>query len=150
MIEIRRATASDTPGVAELVRQLGYTGKDAQVEDDLRRLRQSAADVVLVAVDVSVLVGVVAVHVVPRLAEGRPLARVTMLAVREEKRGHGTGARLLAAAEADAAALGCSIVEVTSHHRYTEAGAARFYIEAGYFDAAESSTRFIKILDALP
>lgn len=65
MIEIRSAQASDTPGVAELVRQLGYTGDSAQVEQTLRRLRESPVDVALVAVVENVTVGVVAVRAVP-------------------------------------------------------------------------------------
>ena len=150
MIEIRGAQASDTPGVAELVRQLGYTGDDGQVEQTLRHLRDSPVDVALVAVEENITVGVVAVHAVPRLAEGRPLARITTLVVRDEWRGQGAGRRLLAAAEAEATALGCSVVEVTSHRRYTAAGAGTFYVSEGYSDAAEASTRFIKVLAPLP
>ena len=79
MTEIRPAGVDDVAVVARLLGELGYA---ASAEEVAARLGET--DVVLLAGDGA---GLVALHRVPRLAEGGSFTRITALVVAAEHRG---------------------------------------------------------------
>lgn len=136
-VVVRPAVHEDASSVAELLTQLGYPVDTEELEGRLAALGPN--DLVLVAED---CVGVVALHRVPRIAEGGAFVRITALAVREGERGHGVGQALLEATEAAARRWGCDLIEVSSGRRPEREPAHRFYRAAGFTDTSERSARY--------
>ena len=114
-------------------------------EDDVRSnlalLSGRTSDPVLVAVEGDRLLGVIALHWTPMLHLAAPLARITVLVVREDTRGTGVGRRLVDAAAALARNAGCGHLELTTGLRRTDAEA--FYRAIGF---TESSVRLVREL----
>jgi GNAT superfamily N-acetyltransferase len=71
----------------------------------------------------------------------KPVGRISMLVVAKDRRGHGIGAELVAAAEAWLGKQGCGLIEVTSNTKRMRAHA--FYERLGY---ARTSYRFARTL----
>jgi N-acetylglutamate synthase-like GNAT family acetyltransferase len=90
-VEIRRARANDAPSIAALLTELGYSSSATEVEDRLGCL--DGSDCVLITAG-----GLIALHRVPRVAEGSPFARITALVVTADRRGQGIAHALLRAA----------------------------------------------------
>jgi GNAT superfamily N-acetyltransferase len=101
-VEIRRARATDTLTIAALLTELGYPTTAAEAEDRLSHL--DGSDCVLITAG-----GLIALHRVPRLAEGSPFARITALVVAGDRRGQGIARALLRAAEGVAGDWGCRL-----------------------------------------
>jgi GNAT superfamily N-acetyltransferase len=138
MTVIRRAGEEDAEVVAGLLRELGYPSAAGEV-----RARLGETDAVLVACDGA---GLVALHRIPRLAEGGSLARITALVVAEAQRGRGVARALIAAAEDTAREWGCDLLEVSSGRRDEREPAHALYRAAGFADTAERSVRYRKRL----
>jgi GNAT superfamily N-acetyltransferase len=136
---IRRARSFDASEVAALLTELGYPTSPAEVKDRLGRL--DGSDCVLVTAG-----GLIALHRVPRLAEGSPFARITALVVAADCRGQGIGRALLSAAEDVARDWGCSLMEVSSARRTDRDVAHSFYKKSGFEDTGERSVRYWKTL----
>jgi GNAT superfamily N-acetyltransferase len=137
---VRDATPGDAAAVAALLAELGHP---AGAEEVARRLDAlTGADAVLLTDG-----GMVALHRIPRIAEGGAFARITALVVARERRGHGVATALLAAAEARARDWGCDVLEVSSGRRPERDPAHAFYRGAGFTDTGERSTRYWKGLN---
>lgn len=132
---VREATAADAAAVAELLDQLGYL---MSVEEARRRLGRDG-DRVLLAESMGDAVGLLALAVQLPIARARPLARITAMVVRDSKRRHGVGRRLMERAEELARAAGCEGIELTSGIRPERQDAHHFYESLGY---ERSSYRF--------
>jgi GNAT superfamily N-acetyltransferase len=102
---------------------------------------QAEGRVVLVAQLGGKVAGCLSTSVMRVLHRPAPVGRISMMVVDEALRSRGIGARLVRAAEAGLAALGCTMIEVTSHVRRTEAH--RFYQRLGY---EQTSVRLAKAL----
>lgn len=109
-VEIRHAEASDAPAIAALLAELGYPASAAEVGDRLDRL--DGSDCILVTAG-----GLIALHRVPRLAEGSPFARIIALVVAADQRAQGIARALLEAAEDGARDWNCQLIEVSSARR---------------------------------
>lgn len=140
-MQIRRARATDAPTIAVLLSELGYPASTAQVEDRLGSLDSS--DCVLITAG-----GLIALHRMPRLAEGNPLARITALVVAADRRGQGVARALLGAAEDVAQAWNCQLVEVSCARRPERDAAHSFYVAVGFEDTVERSVRYWKSLSS--
>jgi GNAT superfamily N-acetyltransferase len=125
--------------VAELLGELGYPAQPGIVEERLRAL--SDADCVLLAEG-----GLIALHRIPRLAEGGAFARVTALVVAPGQRRHGVARALTEAAEEVARGWGCDLVEVSSGRRSEREAAHAFYRASGFEDTGHGSARYWKRL----
>ena len=139
-VDIRPATPDDAGVVADLLTALGYPATAAQARERLSAL--DASDCVLVTEG-----GLIALHRVPRVAEGSPLGRITALAVAPERRGKGVGRALLSAAEDVARSWGCAVLEVSSGRRPEREAAHAFYRATGFDDAAALSVHYWKRLE---
>ena len=142
-MKVRQGHGGDAEVIARLLGELGYPTPPDQVRERLHAL--SDADRVLLAGDGA---GLVALHRIPRIAEGGHLARITALVVGEEQRGRGVARRLLDGAERAARAWGCDLLEVSSGRRRERDAAHAAYRAAGFADAADRSVRYRKELAA--
>jgi GNAT superfamily N-acetyltransferase len=139
---VRRAGVDDAAVVAELLGELGYPASAQAVKRRLEEL--GSDDLVLLAEDGA---GLIALHRIPRLAEGSPFVRITALVVRGDGRGSGVGRSLMRAAEEAARGWGCALIEVSSGRRAERDPAHGFYRAAGFVDTSERSVRYWKHID---
>ena len=138
-ILVRRATVSDAPPISELLSELGYPLKIADVKGNIALLSASFSDVVLVAEAGFSIIGLISFHVVPLFHVIGKLGRITVLVVSAQWQRRGVGRQLVQAAEEFGWSQGCLRIEVTSgDHR---AGAHKFYQSLGY---QLDESRFIK------
>src|SRR3954464_9648750 len=142
-MKVRHAGDGDAEVIARLLGELGYPPPPPQVRERLRSLGDG--DRVLLAGDGA---GLVALHRIPRLAEGGQFARITALVVSAERRGQGVARRLLEAAEHPPRGWGCDLLEVSSGRRPERDAAHAAYRAAGFADAADHSVRYRKKLAA--
>jgi GNAT superfamily N-acetyltransferase len=135
-VAVRAARDADLP---ELVRLLGVLFSiEADFRPDVERQRRGLALMlaapdargVLVAERHGAVVGMVTIQLVVSTAEGGPAALVEDLVVDETERGHGTGRRLLAAAEAWSGARGATRLQLLADRE--NAPALRFYERLGW------------------
>jgi GNAT superfamily N-acetyltransferase len=138
-VPIRSANQHDAAAIAALLADLGYPTAPEEVRRRLARLGDG--DRVLIADG-----GLIALHLVPRIAEGGPLARITALVVGSAHRRSGLGRALLAAAEHVASEWGCTQLEVSTALRPERAAAHAFYRTAGFDDSSTHSARYWKRL----
>lgn len=137
---IRKALVGDAPELARLLTPLGYPRSEA----DLRAVWaawEADDNVALVAEGSDGLIGVITLHSMVVLHRPRPVGRITSLFVDAPARRAGLGRALIDAAENALRERGCSMVEVTSHRRRTDAHT--FYERFGY---ERTSYRFAREL----
>lgn len=139
---VRDMSAGDAAEVTRLLAQLGYPWRVSDVAARIETFLASDERALIASRGESAsLLGVLTLHVTPVLHRAGPVGRLTMLVVDETARGQGIGRALVTAAEAYFAERGCSLVEVTSNKRRTDAHA--FYERLGY---ERTSERFAKPL----
>jgi GNAT superfamily N-acetyltransferase len=140
---VRAAVAADAAGVAALLTELGYPTTPAQAVVRLERLAAEPATRVLVAEaePAGELAGLAGVRAENLLEQDERAARLIALVVAERFRRRGIANALVEAAEAEARALGCSRIVLTSADRREDAHA--FYLAAGY---EQNGRRFAKKL----
>jgi GNAT superfamily N-acetyltransferase len=135
--------SGDAAGVAALLTELGYPTTAGQAAARLERLAAEPATKLLVAEigPEKGLAGLAGVRAENLLEQDRPSARLIALVVAERFRRRGVASALVEAAEAEAVALGCSRIVLTSADRREDAHA--FYLAAGY---EQTGRRFAKEL----
>ena len=138
-IEIRQAIEADAQVIADLLEELGYPSKPANVLDRLRSLDRTG-DLALVAVIDTQVVGLILLHRTPFLHRP-PDGRISTLVVAQTHRGNGIGSLLVKEAEKIFCQWGCGRIELTSGAQRD--AAHRFYERLGY---VEKPKRFIKIV----
>lgn len=146
-MRIRLACSDDAESIDELLGQLGYPQNDPKgTAARLQAWGDLPAGAAYLAEADGEALGVIAVYVCPFFEHDGASARITALVVSEAARGRGVGSRLVEAAEAFAAAQGCSRLEVTSNDRRVTAH--RFYERCGYTIQTGISSRFLRDLPA--
>ena len=136
---IRPAHVDDADALADLFGQLGYPATKQEVRARLPTRSGSGNALCLVAEQGGRVAGVIELHLIDPLHVPGRWALVSALVVREDLRGAGIGAFLLAAAERLAWEAGCSHVELSSNERRTRAHV--FYERQGF---EEVRKRFVK------
>ncbi|HTM96541.1 MAG TPA: GNAT family N-acetyltransferase [Croceibacterium sp.] len=126
---IRRAELRDAEALARLIGQLGYEASRGEVADRLATM-DAEGRAVLVAERDGTVIGCLTTSAMRVLHRPAPVGRISMMVVDEALRSQGIGAALVRAAEELLAARGCTMVEVTSNFKRTEAH--RFYETLGY------------------
>lgn len=144
----RSANPDDVPRIATLLDQLGYPSSTDAVAYRVDSLLDDPQSALIVAEVDGTVVGVAAVHAIPRLDDSTRLGRLTALVVDDRFRRLGAGRALVAAAEERARTLGCRDMEITSSRVRTTAH--RFYASLGYDDACSQKARFLKDLSQTP
>ena len=141
-VEIREARANDAAAVAALLGELGYATSAEEAALRLKRLREETQTLVLVAEVDGAVTALGGIRTEWPLEHDEPWARLIALVVGEHHRGHGIGARLLGALEAEATSRGCVAVVLNSGNHRHEAHV--FYERCGY---EATGKRFAKVLD---
>jgi GNAT superfamily N-acetyltransferase len=136
---VRGALHSDALRMALLFEQLGYPDASHGLDSRLAQQLLDPSNFILVAARDSDVIGVLVMHVLHPLHVARPWALVSSLVTDEVQRSAGTGAALLAAAEAAARHRGCAHLELSCSERRTRAHA--FYEAQGF---SEVRKRFVK------
>ena len=138
-VSVRHAGAEDAGAMAGLIVQLGYEVSETEVRD---RLAAMGADQgALVAEQGGEVIGCLTISMTRVLHRPKPVGRISMMVVKEGRRGGGVGRILVEAAEAELARRGCGLVEVTSNLKRERAH--RFYEGLGY---ERTSFRFVRDL----
>jgi GNAT superfamily N-acetyltransferase len=151
--EIREATESDLPRLAELLFQLSQRGEIPEREEHppgateqraLRELRSDPRSACLV-LDVDGRVeGTFSLYLLPNLShDSRPFAIVESVVVDESCRGSGFGRLLMERAESLARAAGCYKIALTSNRK--RADAHRFYEGLGYKPTHQGFTKYFDL-----
>jgi N-acetylglutamate synthase-like GNAT family acetyltransferase len=140
-VVLRRATEADAGPVALLLTELGYPSIEAGALDRLSRSLSSSTSCCLVAQAAGEVVGLMCAELVPYFPTGTTICRVTALVVNSDRRSHGVGEILLAAAADFAREHHCSGLEVTSAERRVDAH--RFYQRLGF---SRTGLRFFRAL----
>ena len=141
---IRRCTVDDAVPVARLLDELGYP---QSVESVRRRLEPWLEDPqcrVMAVDDGEAVVGVAALRAMPYFERDGNWGRLVTLVIGSAHRRIGLGTALLNAVEAEARALRCSAMEVTSGR--WRADAQCFYRRRHYDEISHDFARFFRDL----
>jgi GNAT superfamily N-acetyltransferase len=144
MVTTRSARADDVPPVAALVTQLGYEATSNEVAQRLARVLARSDQQFIVAESAGRLVGWVHVEVAEYVESGM-FAVIGGLVVDRAHRRQGSGAALMAEAEAWARQQGCGVMRLWSST--TRTPAHRFYEGLGYAQV-KTQYSYVKALDA--
>ena len=137
---IREAKPSDAPRLVELIRLLDREIDEKSLRRNLAKLKKEG-ETPLVAVLGGEVVGLCGISARTMIHRDAPIGRISPLVVANEAQGHGLGRMLVQAAEEWMRSKGCTLVEVTSNDRRSEAHA--FYRHLGF---ERTSIRFAKSL----
>ncbi len=129
--EVRAASRADAPAVRELLAELGYP-TSGDLDSRLRRWTSPPERRLLLAVETTDVLGLLALATTPRLESDRWWAQVVALVVSSSVRGQGVGTALVQRAETLSADAGCDAVIINSSRARTDAHA--FYKRLGYRD----------------
>lgn len=138
---IREAGAHDAEQIAALVAGLGHHLSADAVRSNLSRLATDSLPQ-LVAEQGGRIVGLLGMDRMDPVYRPKPVGRITILIVAEDRRGSGVGRALVDRAIAIARDWGCGMIEVSSNHRLEDALA--YYRHLGFDD---TSRRFALRLD---
>ncbi len=130
-VVLRGATIDDAERIAALFTDEGYPAGASDIVGRLERLVSPGSQVIVADSD-GLILGFVAVHVVPRFEHDEPALRVLALVVDAGARERGVGRQLMLEAERIARATGAAFVEVTAGHHRPE---ARHLFETLGYDA---------------
>ncbi|WP_179958379.1 GNAT family N-acetyltransferase [Chitinimonas arctica] len=143
---VRPAEPADAAVLAALAGELGYARTQAELEGSLARLLPRDDHIVLVAQLEGEVCGWLHAAERDTLESGCKL-EILGLVVASASRGHGLGARLMAAAENWGGGRGLEIAQLRSNIVRTDAH--RFYAGLGY-QVSKTSLTLQKTLPALP
>ncbi|KAA2213610.1 GNAT family N-acetyltransferase [Teichococcus oryzae] len=139
-LEIRAATATEAPGLADLLATAGFAIDAHDLAERLVALRQASATA-LMALQWGPPSGLVVMHWYPTLEAARPRAQISTLLVNADERRRGIGRLLLKAAAQAARVAGCGELEIIT--RSDTPALCEFCRATGF---AEAGSRFIRSL----
>lgn len=129
-MSIRNAMLSDAKTIQDLLRQLDYPTTDRFIEDKLPLLIDQPDQSLVVYEKQGIVVGMISIHFIPQIALAGDFANICYLAVDENVRSEGVGAKLEAYCTALAKERKCDRIFVHCHTRREDAH--RFYYRQGY------------------
>ena len=152
---IRRASLDDALGIAELLRDLGWSdwiaaatleATTTQVKQNLALCQADDSHSVYVAeTSDGEVAGYVSVHWLPYLIYRGPEGFVSELFIKTSFRGHGIGSRLLTTVKAEAKKRGCVRLGLLNH-RERESYRRQFYKKQGW-EERDWIVHFVQWLD---
>jgi GNAT superfamily N-acetyltransferase len=140
-LRVRDAQPDDAPAAAVLLEELGYPSSEDEFRARFARFLEVAGTHLIAAEDGGEVIGLAAMQVMPLVHRDLPVARITAMVVRSDRRGAGVGRVLEEKLEAIARGEGCGRIDLTSRHRRKDAHA--FYLALGF---EETSVRLVKNL----
>jgi N-acetylglutamate synthase-like GNAT family acetyltransferase len=143
-MSIRNAMPSDAEAIRDLLRQLDYPTTDGFIEEKLPLMLDHPDQSLVVYEKQGKVVGMISIHFVPQIALTGDFANISYLAVDENVRGEGIGAKLEAYCTQLATERKCDRIYVHCHIRREDAH--RFYDRQGY---QESRKYLMKKLNQL-
>lgn len=146
-IQIRPAVSGDVPEICPLLQQLGYHMPPEALLEKLSI--RNGGRFAFVAEAEGRIVGFMTLQVIDWFHRRDAAARLSAMVVDARYRRKGLGRALVAFAEATAAQLGCSTIELTSSLRRRADGTYDFYQALGYQSAEGQTTYFRKALSKL-
>lgn len=138
---VRFAIEKDIAEIARLLTELGHPTTATEVTARWPAFTTAGNQAIVAPGPEGRLFGLATLHATHVLHRPRPVGRITALVVDATVRRGGLGRLLMQFAEANLAARGCGLIEVTSNLRRGDAHA--FYERLGY---ARTSLRFAKTL----
>jgi|1185.fasta_scaffold01873_2 ribosomal protein S18 acetylase RimI-like enzyme len=141
---IRPAENGDAPALAELMGELGYPTRTAEMEMRLDTILRHPGYRTFVAIADGAVAGMIGTVIMLTHEHNSPGGRIIALVVSEKSRGRGVGRTLMAAAESDFAAR--NIRRIALNTRFHREQAHLFYEGLGY---SKNGFRFVKELDQL-
>jgi GNAT superfamily N-acetyltransferase len=133
-LEVRDARPADARAVAGLLAEVGHPATTDRVAQRIARIQADPLARAFVAVLDGELVGVAAVHALWPLQRDEPVCRLTLLAVRSDRRRRGVGSALVHAVLREATARGAAWLDAVAAPEHE--GAERFYQTVGFSEAA--------------
>jgi N-acetylglutamate synthase-like GNAT family acetyltransferase len=140
-VRIRAAEAADVDALADLMTQLGYETRAAEMQMRMEAIRADKHYATFVAVSKGKVCGMIGTFTCYSYEHNSPSGRILALIVSDKMRGRGVGHALIAAAEKDLAQK--NIRRVAVNTRFERKDAHQFYEKAGY---ARNGFRFVKEL----
>src|SRR5436853_7042637 len=140
-VMIRVAEAADFEALADLMTQLGYETRAAEMQMRMEAIRADKNYATFVAVSKGKVCGMIGTFTCYTYEHNSPSARILALVVSKEMRGRGVGQALIAAAEKDLAQR--NIQRVAVNARFERKEAHEFYEKLGY---TRNGFRFVKEL----
>jgi predicted N-acetyltransferase YhbS len=134
-VRIRTATAADAADLARLLTEEGYPTGSADMVARLDRFSSDYSQV-RVAESGGQVLGLVALHVLPRFEHDDRVVRVLALVVGPDVRERGLGSRLMEEAERVGRDVGAAFIEVTAGHHRPD---ARRLYESLHYDAGATT-----------
>jgi GNAT superfamily N-acetyltransferase len=128
-ILLRLAETADAEAIATLFTDEGYPAGPSDIVVRLERFASPNARVVVAEHD-GVLLGFIAVHVLPRFEHDDWIVRILALVVDAGARERGVGRALMAEAERVGRDMGAAFIELTAGHHRPEA--RQLYESLGY------------------
>ena len=138
--QVREAKPADAARLVQLIGLLEKDIDEKSLRKNLSTLKKSG-ETPLVATLGKRIVGLCGISARVMIHRDAPIGRISPLVVAQEAQGQGIGRMLVEAAEAWCRKRGCTLIEVTSNDRRTQAHA--FYRHMGY---ERTSIRFVKML----
>lgn len=126
---LRLAAPADADRIAALFTDEGYPVTPSVVVARLARFSTDNSKVIVADAD-GLVIGFVAIHLIPRFEHDDVAVRILALVVDAGARGRGVGRRLIAEVERVASELDAAFVEVTAGHHRPDA--RRLYESLGY------------------
>jgi predicted N-acetyltransferase YhbS len=143
-LEIRAATATDAPGVAELLNTTGETISPRALADRLEAIQRESGSA-LIAAEWGPPVGLVLLHWYQTLEADQPTAQITLLLVALDERRRGIGRLLVKAAAQAARTAGCGALELLAATE--DPGLLGFCSASGF---VQGGRRFVRPLRKAP
>jgi ribosomal protein S18 acetylase RimI-like enzyme len=126
---LRRADPADAPSIATMFTDEGYPAGPSDIVDRLAHFSTDRAQVIVAEHD-AVLLGFIALQVLPRFEHDDWIVRILALVVDAGARERGVGRALMAEAERVGSENGAAFAELTAGHHRPEA--RHMYESLGY------------------
>lgn len=141
-MKIRKAQASDSESIIDLLGQLDYTNTRLFLKEKIKKMLSHPDEVLLVAEGKEGVVAFVSLHFIPQIALKGDFARISYFVVDEKHRNSGLGLMIEEHCEQLARSRNCDRIELHCNSRREQA--CKFYIRQGYTESPKYFTKVLK------
>jgi GNAT superfamily N-acetyltransferase len=141
-MKIRKAQATDSEKIIDLLGQLEYTNTRLFIKNRIKQLLNDPNEVLLVAENQDGILAFISVHFIPQIACEGDFARISYFVVDESHRNKGLGTMIEEHCEQLARSRKCDRIELHCHSRREQA--YKFYVRQGYEDSPKYLVKFLE------